>query len=166
MGGGIQPGSTASSPESISSEEKHIDHVAAVISEMGDEWESRKSVTIEELLGHPGEYSRRKDGTSQEWESDGGFIFHRGQLVGACENKYQKTRENACERVCKYLTFLLAPQLFISCVGPGFVKKDGGGSTGPLIDMLRHKGATVLENVDEKEFTRELKLWLKNLVNA
>ena len=93
--------------------------------------------------------------------------MYKGALVGVCENKWQKARQNACERVCKYLTFLPPKRMFVSCEGPGFLKKNGGGSTGPLIDMLRHAGATVLENTtDEKEFKNQLRDWLQSLVSV
>ena len=167
MPGGIQVGTTASSENSTLSEEKHIDLVAQVIQERGPDWEIRKSLTIEEIMGYPGVYSRLANGKSQVWVSDGGFIFYKGKLVGVCENKWQDARMNACERVCKYLTFLRGYQMFVSCEGPGFVCKDGGGSTGPLIDMLRYAGATVLENVtNEAEYKRLLRAWLNSLVPA
>ena len=165
MKGGIQPGTTASSAESVLSENRQIDLVAQVIREMGSDWSIRKSISIEEIMGYLGEYSRNANGESQTWFSDGGFIYYKDILVGVCENKWQVARANACERVCKYLTFMSGSQLFVSCEGPGFIRLDGGGSTGPLIDMLRFAGATVLENVtDPVEYKRQLYLWLNSLV--
>jgi len=167
MRGGIQPGTTATSTNSILSEKRHIDYVFMVVSRRGPEWEIRKSVTIEEILGCRGEYSRQANGKSQRWEADGGFIFYKNNLVGVCENKWQTSPQNACERVCKYLTFLEGRQMFVSCEGPGFVKIKGSGSTGPLIDMLRYAGATVLENVtDPVEYASELNRWLDSLVEG
>ena len=166
MGGGIQPGMTATSINSVLSENQHIDYVKQVVTEMGPDWEIRKSLTIEEIVGYPAAYSRQANGESQAWHADGGFIFYKNSLVGVCENKWQSTRKNACERVCKYLTFLKGNQLFVSCEGPGFIKLDEGGSTGPLIDMLRHAGAVVLENVtDPTEYKRLLRAWLNSLVS-
>jgi len=165
MPGGIQPGTVATSENSTLSEEKHISLVAQVIQEMGPDWEIRKSLTIEEIMGYLGDYSRCANGKSQTWNADGGFIFYKKTLAGVCENKWQGSRENACERVCKYLTFLRASQMFVSCEGPGFLREDGGGSTGPLIDMLRYAGVTVLENVtSEVEYKRLLRAWLNSLV--
>ena len=167
MAGGIQPGTCATSTASKQSENKHNRLVAEVIKSMGPHWEIRKSLPIREIMGRQGEYSKRANGESQEWNSDGGFIYYRGKLVGVCENKWQQAKENACERVCKYLTFLPARGMFVSCEGPGFKKIEGGGSTGPLIDMLRHAGATVLENVsDETEYRNRLKFWIQSLGNV
>ena len=165
MPGGIQPGTCATSRNSQISENRHVDLVTEIVLEMGSHWEIRKSLSIEEIMGYPGEYSRLANGKSQVWIADGGFVFYRGELVGVCVNKWQDARKNACERVCKYLTFLRGTQMFVSCEGPGFLRKDQGGSTGPLIDMLRYAGATVLENVtDEAEYRRRLRLWLQSLV--
>ena len=165
MKGGIQLGTTASSTESVLSENRHIDLVAQVIREMGSDWSIRKSMPIEEIIGYLGKYSRNANGKSQAWFSDGGFIYHKDILVGVCENKWQAARANACERVCKYLAFMQPRQLFVSCEGPGFIPLDGGGATGPLIDVLRWRGATVLENVtDPVEYKRQLYVWLNSLV--
>lgn len=165
MAGGIQPGTTATSVNSVLSEQKHKDLVARAIAARGPLWKIKKSLTIEEITGKPGEYSLLSSGESQSWHADGGFVFYDDKLVGVCENKWQKARENACERVCKYLTFLHGSQMFVSCEGPGFVLTNGGGSTGPLIDMLRYAGATVLENVaSEQEYLDHLNKWLDSLV--
>jgi hypothetical protein len=164
MPGGIQPGTTATSTESKKSEKRHIKLIAEEVNSMGPDWGLKKSLTIEEIVGKEAEYSKTKKGISQRWDSDGGFIFYQEKLVGVCENKYQANRENACERVCKYLTFLNGSQMFVSFEGPGFEKIYGGGSTGPLIDTLRHAGATVLENVsDEAEYRRHIRRWLESL---
>jgi len=165
MKGGIQPGTTASSAESVLSERRHIEYVSRAVSQRGPEWTIKKSITIKEILGHQGEYSRKKNGKSQEWQSDGGFIYYKDILVGVCENKWQTARENACERVCKYLTFMKGRQMFVTCRGPGFTRLDGGGSTGPLVDLLRFAGATVLVNVvDPVDIERQLNTWLDSLV--
>jgi len=161
MAGGIQPGTVATSYESDASEKRQIRLVEQSLNEAGTDWSSRKSMSIEELIGEGAPYSLKKDGTSQRWESDGGFVFYRDECVGVIENKYQHSRQNACERVTKYLTCFEPHQLFLSFEGPGFTKKDGGGSTGPMIDTLRHAGATVLENVaDEEEYKRHLAEWM------
>jgi hypothetical protein len=165
MAGGIQPGTTATSTKSVLSERRHVDYVSKAFSQRGPHWRIKKSITIEEILGHQGDYSRQKNGKSQRWDADGGFVFYKNKLVGVCENKWQSSPKNACERVCKYLTFLKGKQMFVSCEGPGFAKIDGGGSTGPLIDMLRFAGATVLENVvDPMEYMSELNKWIDSLV--
>ncbi len=164
MAGGIQPGTVATSANSQQSEDKHTRLVAEVVESMGPDWEIKKSLTIEEITGHQNEYSRKANGKSQEWQSDGGFLYYRGKLVGVCENKWQKNRENACERAFRYLALFEGRQMFVSCEGPGFKKVDGGGSTGPTIDMLRFAGATVVENLsDEAEYRQHLKLWIESL---
>jgi len=163
MAGGIQPGTSATTTESVLSEQKHIDLVLYAIS-LRPNLSLKKSVLIEDIADHPAEYSRCANGKSQRWDADGGFITtNDGQVIGVCENKYQGTRQNACERVCKYLTFLDAHQMFVSCDGPGFEKKNGEGSTGPLVDMLKHAGAVVLENETHEKFLEAINGWLDSL---
>ena len=165
MAGGIQPGTTATSVNSVLSERKHRDLVAQAIASRGPLWKIKKSLTIEKITGKPGEYSLTKAGKSQRWEADGGFVFYDDKLVGVCENKWQDNRENACERAFRYLSFLSGSQMFVSCEGPGFALINGGGSTGPVIDMLRYAGATVLENVtSEQQYLDHLNKWLDSLV--
>ena len=160
-------GTTAfTTKESSQSEEDHVLWISEVIRELGSDWHIRHFMSIEEIIGKKPEYALLKDGvTSQGWESDGGFIFYRNKLVGAAENKWQKARENACERACRYLTFLRGKQLFVSTAGPGFIKKNGGGATGPCIEMLRFSGACVTENVNtENEFKALFSEWVISLV--
>ena len=113
--------------ESAESEKNHTQWVHDVINELGPDWSVKHSMTIKELIGEQPTYACLKNGKSQVWESDGGYIFWKGYLVGVAENKWQKARENACERACRYLTFLKGHQLFVSTAGPGFILKDGGG---------------------------------------
>ena len=82
MPGGIQPGTCATSTSSKLSEYRHIDLVSEVVSELGADWEIRKSLSIEEIMGYPGEYSRLSNGKSQRWDADGGFLFYKKELVG------------------------------------------------------------------------------------
>ena len=153
------------SKESFTSEENHTQWILDVITELGSDWSLRYTMTIEELIGKRPVYGLKKDGTSQEWESDGGYIFYKRKLVGVAENKWQRARENVCERACRYFTFLRGPQIFISCYGPGFILKNGGGATGPLLDMLMFSGACVTENVnEEKEFKYIFKNWVTSLI--
>ena len=166
MSNGIQPGTTATSPESHASEVLHNKWVSEVLKEMGVDWEIKKSVNILDINPNA-EYSFAQNKKSQTWESDGGFIIYKGKNIGVCENKYQKTSKNACERVFRYLSFMKGSQIFVSCSGEGFRKKFGGGSTGPTIDMLKLCGACVLENVyDEDEFKNHLREWLRKISNV
>ena len=101
MAGGIQPGTSATTKESASSERGHINLVSLAIS-LRPNLSLKKSVLIEDIANHPAEYSKCASGKSQRWYSDGGFIVTTdGKIIGVCENKYQKNRENACERVFK-----------------------------------------------------------------
>ena len=166
MAGGIQPGISATSIESHTSETLHNHWVNQVIGEMGSDWKIEKSMKISEIANHPVEYSYDSKGESQKWQSDGGFIFYKNKMIGVCENKYQKSRENACERVFRYLSFFKGSQMFVSCSGDGFRKASKGGATGPTLDMLKHCGAYVIENVnDEISFKKHLKVWLESLEN-
>ena len=162
---GIQPGTTATSIESHTSEVLHNQWVNEIIFELGSDWQIQKSVKISDLTSNY-EYSVDSRGKPQEWESDGGFIIYKGKMLGVCENKYQKSRQNACERVFRYLSFLKGNQIFVSCSGDGFKKQYRGGSTGPTIDMLRFCGAYVLENINEEdEFKNHLRKWLESIKN-
>ena len=163
MSDGIQPGTTATSPESHASEVLHNQWVSEVIKEMGAEWKIKKSVKILDLNPNA-EYSFGQNEKSLTWASDGGFIVYKGVIVGVCENKYQKNVQNACERVFRYLSFMKGSQIFVSCSGKGFKKIFGGGSTGPTIDMLKFSGAYVLENVIEEDaFKIHLRKWLRKI---
>lgn len=165
MSNGIQPGTTATSVESHTSEVLHNQWVRDIINEMGADWGIQKSVNITDIFVDA-EYSFDKRGKSQIWESDGGFITYKGDIVGVCENKYQKSYQNACERVFRYLSFMKGSQIFVSCSGDGFKKRNAGGSTGPTIDMLKYCGAYVLENViSEDEFKVHLRKWLEKIKN-
>ena len=151
--------------ESKQSEENHTQWIRDVINELGPDWSIRHSMTIEELMGEKPTYALLKNGKSQVWESDGGFITHKEEVVGVAENKWQKARENACERACRYLTCFNPEQIFVSCSGPGFVLKNGGGATGPLLDMLKYCGVCVTENVnEEQEFKAIFKTWVTSLI--
>lgn len=160
---GIQIGTTATSIESHTSELLHNQWVKDIIDEMGSDWRIQKSIKILDINPNA-EYSFGKKVKSLTWMSDGGFIVYKGIIIGVCENKYQKSAKNACERVFRYLSFLKGSQIFVSCSGEGFKKINGGGSTGPTIDMLRFCGAYVLENVNEEDaFKLHLKTWLRKI---
>ena len=153
--------------ESTQSEENHTQWVHDVISELGPDYRVKQSMTIKELIGKEPTYALLKNGKSQEWKADGGFVFYKGKLVGVAENKWQTARENVCERACRYLTFLKGKQLFVSTYGPGFILKYGGGATGSFLDMLMFSGACVTENVyDEQEFKTIFKKWLLSLTEG
>lgn len=170
MAGGIQPGTVATSEESAESEKNHTQWIREVVRELGPNWMIRKSISIEEIIGKKPEYALlNDDGDSQYWYSDGGFFYRKSEngtwkLVGVAENKWQKNRENACERAFRYLSFLKGSQIFISCSGLGFTKKNGGGATGPTIEMLKFAGSYVIENVnDEESFKAEFRNWVNTL---
>ena len=161
------------SKESDESERLHNQWVSEVIDSYGPDWILTKSINISDVLATKGmvnEFALLKEDKSQTWNSDGGFIWYKGKLVGCGENKYQKARENACERANRYLTFIPAKGIFISCAGPGFEKRFGGGSTGPMMQMLRFAGATISyqttspKNPDEIKFKNEFCKMLDNLV--
>jgi len=140
---------TAKSKES---EERHKQIIASVVRDLGPDYKLTKSLKIEEITCGNCSYSRTAKGNSQEYRADGGFLWWRdpaGQwhLIAIFENKFQTARANACQRGDHYLTFVEAAQLFISCGGVGFLKKNAGGATGPFIDTNRFAGVTVLENV-------------------
>ena len=153
--------------ESKLSEENHVLWISQVINELGEGWSIEYSMTIEDLMeGRKPFYGLNAKGQSQSYVSDGGFIFYKGRFVGVAENKFQSATQNACERVGRYLfSFIKPEQMFVSCAGDGFKLVHGGGSTGPLIDLMRYSGVTVTENVnEEKEFKRIFKEWITNLV--
>jgi len=169
MAGGIQPGTVATSKESAASEKNHTKWIGEVVSELDSNWMIKKRILIEDIIGRKPTYALNADGDSQYWESDGGFFYRKSDsgvwvLVGAAENKWQRNRENACERAFRYLSFLRGSQIFISCAGPGFRKMNGGGATGPTIEMLMFSGAYVIENVnDEENFKNEFRNWVNTL---
>jgi hypothetical protein len=151
--GGIQPGTTATSIFSKDSEKLHIKWIDEVFSTLGSEWYRKKSLPICE-------------GSKQVWESDGGWIYHNGKLVGVAENKWQKNRNNAVERGFRYLAEFDEPhRILVSCSGPGFAESRSKGSTDSFIIKARMKGMNVLVNViDEQEFKGEFSKWLNTLI--
>jgi len=155
--------------ESKEAEDRHTSLIKEVFQAV-PMLEIKKEVSIQWLTSGNNSYSLRKDKESQVWRADGGYIYYKGVLVGLAECKYQWSRQNACERAAKYLLIdeLYAEpwRLFISCYGPGFVLEDGGGSTGPLLDMMKHRGVTILENPTDEEFLRELQSYLSRIKAA
>ncbi len=155
---------TVSSKES---ERLHSLWVDDVMNEKGPDWTLRKSVKVSDILATKGmvnEYALRKNGDSNEINSDGGFIFYKDKMVGCAENKYQVARQNACERSLKYGTFVPWSGCFISVGGTGFIKKSGGGSTGTFIEIARFSGATLVENANETVFKNAFRKMLEGLV--
>ena len=157
------------SEESLNAEKKHMRILNEVASSMRG-YSFKGGLYISELLleSAPQKYSFIKDGkTSQAWHADGGWVFKGGKLVGVAECKYQKSRQNACERAFRYLTvdkFREEPKrIFLSCYGPGFSNKNGGGSTGPMLDMAKNAGISVHENIDDRRFRLVVKEWLESL---
>jgi len=151
--GGIQPGTTATSVFSKDSEKLHIKWIDEVFSTLGSEWTREKSLPIIE-------------GSSQVWESDGGWIYYNGKLVGVAENKWQTARNNAVERGFRYLAeFHEGHRIFISCSGPGFAESESKGSTDAFVIKARKRGINVLVNVDdEQDFKNQFLAWLNNLI--
>ena len=108
-------------------------------------------------------YAWLKNGSPQTINPDGGFIMYKGNPIGVCEHKHQEERPNACERAFKYLTILKPQQIFVSTTGPGFIREDGQGQTGPMLEMAMYAGMCVLENADETEFKKTFRNWLESL---
>ena len=171
MAGGLQPGIVATSLQSSAAEKNHntiVEQVARNFTRV----KLQKSVTIVDIcrMNNPDyepEYCYCKNGTSQSWYSDGGFIFIDGVLKGVAECKYQKASTNACERAAKYSGWIkhVPPSgTFIVCHGPGFEKKLGSAATGSMIDVARSSGATVLENPTLEEQEQAFRLFLQNLL--
>lgn len=150
--GGIQVGGSATSVFSKESEKVHIKWVNEVFSTLGSDWTRMKSLPICE-------------GSKQVWESDGGWIYYKGKLVGVAENKWQKNRQNAVERGFRYLAKLSPSRIFISCSGPGFAESVSKGSTDAFVIVARDAGINVLVNVDdEMEFKSNFITWLNSLI--
>ena len=164
MSGGIQFGMSASSEESMSSEGRHKQLIAEVVASLGSEWSLERSISIEETMGSLGEYSILQSGKSQKQFADGGILCFKGRKVGVFENKYQANRNNACQRAALWGLIFPWRRCFFSFSGPGFKLKKMGGSTGPLIDLLRFRGSTVLENEkDDQVFKAIVKKFILNI---
>ena len=152
---------------SKSAEARHIRMIREQV-EKHPEIDIRKEVSIEFLTNGENSYSIKKNGSSQGWRSDGGFLFIDEELVGIAEAKYQKERQNACERLCRYFLideFRQDPwRVFVSVDGLGFEKQLGGGSTGSLIDMARHAGVTLLDNASDEDLREGIRIWLERII--
>lgn len=171
MAGGIQPGTSATSEESRKAEKRHTQFVEEAC--MGYPFLRRKKgASIEDLT--EGRYisnSRLADGSSQLWNSDGGFIhLLNGEMAGVAECKYQKARANACERAFRYFAiekFRDEPwRIFLSCHGEGFEQKDEGGATGPYVDMMLNAGVTLIVNPSDEDFRNAAAEWLKRIAHG
>tara|TARA_Y100000034_G_C6759361_1_gene338082 strand:+ start:38 stop:580 length:543 start_codon:yes stop_codon:yes gene_type:complete len=153
--------------ESKAAEAKHTSLIAEILKQK-PEINTQKSLSIEALCEGKNPYSLDKRGRSQKWQADGGWIYINGELAGVAECKYQDSRQNACERAFRYLTvdrFRLEPhRIFFSCYGPGFTQENGGGSTGPFLDMASQAGIAVLENPTDKTFKIKFETWLRRLL--
>ena len=85
MKGGIQPGSSGAASEQSRAAEKR--HEQFILSEKQlsncPRVEIRKELGIDEMFpAGDNKYSLRKNGKSQCWEADGGWIFVDGKLAG------------------------------------------------------------------------------------
>ena len=161
-----------STPKQRKQERDHIVWVDEVFNEFksqDDRWEKRKYITVAEIIGEENVvFARRKDGSSNQIESDGGIIFWDNILLGVCEDKYQTNFQNACERGCKYqVYFNLKPnQIFLSVGGKGFefdLEEGSGLSTGTFYDMVKYRGYSIAINETEDQFKTRLRVWFNTL---
>jgi hypothetical protein len=150
----------ATSTESKDSEVLHQKLVKSHFEKLGSDWSLSKSLPIGDVVKSQ-KYSFKKNGKSQEYDADGGFVYYKNKLVGVCENKHQKSRKNACERLAKYLFIPgIGPKnMFLTCTGPGFVNEDGQGSTGPILDLAMNAEVFILENPKPEEVKQKLQDW-------
>ena len=153
-------GHCATTTESKDSEALHQKLVKSHFEKLGPDWLLKKSLPIGDVVKEQ-KYSFDQKGKSQEYKADGGFVYYKNRLVGVCENKHQGTRENACERMTKYLLIPgIGPKnIFITCTGPGFVCKNAGGATGPILDLAINAGAFILENPKIEEVKQKFQDW-------
>ena len=135
-----------------------------------------KSININQMLSNVPvdiKYGLLKDLTPQTHVADGGFLIYipTGEMVAIYENKFQKNRENACQRAFVSLFYWVLDYTYslTSCYGPGFLLEKGGGTTGIFLDQMRlaenvsYGRVRVLENPTDDEFTETLNIMLDDI---
>ena len=60
--------------------------------------------------------------------------------------------------------YLLIPgigpkNIFLTCIGPGFVNKNAGGATGAILDLALNAEVFILENPKPEEMKQKLQDW-------
>ena len=153
--------------QSLAAEETHISIITKVLSRYTNITVEKERKVSDFCDNY--EYSMLKEGKSQVIRSDGGWIYKDNELIGVAECKYQSSRQNACERAAKYIfvpeIYKNPSKLFISCYGQGFEMKQGGGSTGPFIDMARNIGVSIHENLNNNDLEQAFEEWLIKQIN-
>lgn len=172
------PAGTASftTEESKAAEDRHTKIIISAVNQRPD-FILVKSIDIGQMmsnvLGTNIKYGLLKNLTPQTHVADGGFLIHipTGQVVAVFENKFQKARENACQRAFVSLFYWLLDYTYslTSCYGPGFLLENGGGTTGIFLDQMRlaenvsHGRVRVLENPIDDVFTETLNIMLDDI---
>ena len=129
-----------------------------------------KSYSVNELYNDT--IATNKNGNDAMTEPDTGVLKYRHKVVGLGDNKYQHTKQNACERVCLYTTDALvyglsSKRVFLVFAGDGFRAHNAqghvGGSTGKMIVRAKHH-CTLLVNPTEKELYSTYRKYLRQIV--
>lgn len=167
-------GSDAFSTEaSIISEKRFISTIKEQITLMGQDWSLKDKIKYEEIYENT--LARRKDGNSSELKPDGGILYYKNIPVAIFENKFQKTRQNASERLFKYnqiLEKLNIPKenFIVNFDGEGFIfdgscngKETMSGSTGAVVQNAIASGYTCLINKSDEDLKKCIKDRLLNI---
>lgn len=113
-----------------------------------------------------------KTGRDTTSEPDTGLLYYRGKVVGLGDNKWQKSNNNACQRIFQFLADSITLKLdskrvFVVLDGPGFesINESGhvpGQSGGTLVRCQHH--FTTLVCPKKSEITKEFKKYLRRIM--
>jgi len=158
--------------ESSASEKRSQNTLSRIISELEfkDFSIDFSGYSVDEVYGT--KIAINKNGKPARTFPDFGLILYKGKLVGFGDNKYQKSSQNACERVSLYhqdsIAMGLDPKrVLIVLDGPGFSPhNDEGhipGSTGKQV--VRCKSFfTTLVNPTEQELYDGIRQYLRRIM--
>ena len=144
--------------------------IFSTIKSWGGKWKLKKEIPFSDIFTS-NNISFQKNGKSTVLKPDGGMLYYNNKPVALFEVKYQKARNNACERVFKYIPIIEhlnieKKNLFTFFYGSGFSENHKGhicGQTGATVLSMQNWGATVFTNLDLPVLENNLKLKLQLL---
>jgi hypothetical protein len=159
-----------SSTQSRNIEEVVKDLILSTIKSWGNKWKLKKEISFSDIFS-TNNIAYQKNGKSTLLKPDGGMLFYNNKPVALFEVKYQKARNNACERVFKYIPIIEhlnieRKNFFAFFYGSGFSQNNKGhitGQTGATVLSIKNWGVTVFVNEDISVLENNLKLKLQLL---
>ena len=170
----IAAGQCIATIESKKTEHNFVTIVQELVSQMGPGWSLKKSITTDKIFGKS-TMARKKNGKFSTVRPDGGWLYYNGKPVACFEHKHQHSRQNAVERLFKYMPIVAClkipfSNMVVNLEGEGFIfdgNKDSvkfmSGSTGVAVDSCLKVGYTVFINEEVENLRKLLSEKLQNI---